>query len=326
MTHDNPHTPLSTFMKHQNQPTPTTNNKTQLSSSPPFLLVGNNYRGENPSLSSDANNNNLSNKYSQYLTAIDQQQSGIPTQQLLSSQGIGEKRVLAAPPFGFNNILANTRDPTSVQPMNAAFAAMTTEKVVKPSSSRTPTVKQHISKMTYEEVATLAKACTTEQQILFIARQATGHPSTTNGFVKCTSTMMRLKKQKVRDYNTKQNKQSTSIAAAAAAASTVTASLSGNSVGERTGTATEDEEANEERTKKDTFLPPLAKRMRLEMTQGLQYCNMMSDIIRSIIEDIDPENPILGISPPPVVVVSESITTTTTIGGKPNRKASKPNK
>jgi hypothetical protein len=322
MTHDNPHTSLSTFMKHQNQPTPTTNNKTQLSSSPPFLLVGNNYRGENPSLSSDANNN-LSNNYSQYLTAIDKQQSGIPTQQLLSSQGLGEKRVLAAPPFGFNNILANTRDPTSTQPFNAAFAAMTTEKVVKPSSSRTPTVKQHISKMTYEEVATLAKACTTEQQILFVARQATGPPSTMNGFVKCTSTMMRLKKQKVRDYKTKQNKQSTSNTAAAAAASTGTASLSGNSVGERTGTTIEDEEANEERMKKDTFLPPLAKRMRLEMTQGLQYCNMMSDIIRSIIEDIDPENPILGISPPPVVV-SESITTT--IGGKPNRKASKPNK
>ena len=326
MTHDNPHTSLSTFMKHQNQPTPTTNNKTQLSSSPPFLLVGNNYRGENPSLSSDANNNNLSNNFSQYLTAIDQQHSGIPTQQLLSSQGLGEKRVLAAPPFGFNNFVANTRDPTSTQPFNAAaFAAMTTEKVVKP-SSRTPTVKQHISKMTYEEVATLAKACTTEQQILFVARQATGTPSTTNGFVKCTSTMMRLKKQKVRDYKTKQNKQSTSnaAAAAAAAAASSTASLSGNSVGERTGTTIEDEEANEERMKKDTFLPPLAKRMRLEMTQGLQYCNMMSDIIRSIIEDIDPENPILGISPPPVAVVSESITTT--IGGKPNRKASKPNK
>ena len=102
---------------------------------------------------------------------------------------------------------------------------------------------------------------------------------------------MRLKKQKVRDYNTKQQKQSTSNA--------TTSSLSGNIAGERTGTIEDDD--NEEKMKKETFLPPLAKRMCLEMTQGLQYCNMMSDIIRTIIEDIDPENPILGISPPPVV-------------------------
>jgi hypothetical protein len=162
--------------------------------------------------------------------------------------------------------------------------------------------------MTYEEVASLAKACTTEEQILFVARQATG-PGTTNGFVKCTSTMMKLKKQKIRDYNTKQQK----VAA--------TASLAGNIAGER-ATSTIEEDDIEEKMKKVTFLPPLAKRMRLEMTQGLQYCNMMSDIIRTIIEDIDPENPILGIPPPPVVVVSESTTT----GGKSNRKGSKPNK
>lgn len=169
--------------------------------------------------------------------------------------------------------------------------------------------------MTYEEVASLAKACTTEEQILFVARQATG-PGTTNGFVKCTSTMMKLKKQKIRDYNTKQQKAATNTAA-----TTTTASLAGNIAGER-ATSTIEEDDIEEKMKKDTFLPPLAKRMRLEMTQGLQYCNMMSDIIRTIIEDIDPENPILGIFPPPVVVVSESTTT----GGKSNRKGSKPNK
>ena len=324
MTHvNNPHTSSSTFMKHQNHSTKASS-KTQLSSSPTFLLAGNNFRGENPPLLSggDANNNNLSNNYynnySQYLTGtIDQhEQSGIPTQQLLSYQGLGEKRV-AAPSFGFTNFAANTMAPATsvIQPCNAAsFAAMraSSSKVVKP--TRTPTAKQHTSKMTYEEVASLAKACTTEDQILFVARQATG-PGTTNGFVKCTSTMMKLKKQKVRDYNTKQNKQ----AATNAAATTTTASLAGNIAGERATSTIEDEDI-EEKMKKYTFLPPLAKRMRLEMTQGLQYCNMMSDIIRTIIEDIDPENPILGIPPPPVVVVNESTTTTTT-GGKPNRKA-----
>ena len=321
---NNPHTSSSTFMKHQNHSTKASS-KTQLSSSPTFLLAGNNFRGENPPLLSggDANNNNFSNNYynnySQYLTAtIDQQQqSGIPTQQLLSYQGLGEKRV-AALSFGFTNFAANTMAPATsvIQPCNAASFAATrasSSKVVKP--TRTPTAKQHTSKMTYEEVASLAKACTTEEQILFVARQATG-PGTTNGFVKCTSTMMKLKKQKIRDYNTKQQKAATNTAA-----TTTTASLAGNIAGER-ATSTIEEDDIEEKMKKDTFLPPLAKRMRLEMTQGLQYCNMMSDIIRTIIEDIDPENPILGIFPPPVVVVSESTTT----GGKSNRKGSKPNK
>jgi len=54
----------------------------------------------------------------------------------------------------------------------------------------------------------------------------------------------------------------------------------------------------EERLKLDTFNARMAKRMHLEMTFGLQYCNMMSAIIRTILEDIDPTNPILLVQPP----------------------------
>jgi hypothetical protein len=54
----------------------------------------------------------------------------------------------------------------------------------------------------------------------------------------------------------------------------------------------------EERLKLDTFNARIAKRMNLEMTKGLQYCNMMADIIRTILEDIDPTNPVLLVQPP----------------------------
>jgi hypothetical protein len=62
----------------------------------------------------------------------------------------------------------------------------------------------------------------------------------------------------------------------------------------------------EERLKLDTLNGRLAKRMHAEMTQGLQYCNMMSDIIRTILEDIDPLNPVLLV-PPPTIASSRTL-------------------
>ena len=59
-------------------------------------------------------------------------------------------------------------------------------------------------------------------------------------------------------------------------------------------------EEEQERLKLDTFNARIAKRIHLEMTQGLQYCNMMSDIIRTILEDIDPTNPVLLVQPPSI--------------------------
>lgn len=126
----------------------------------------------------------------------------------------------------------------------------------------------HTSPLTYEKFAQLASACTTEQKIVLVARQFLG-PGKSNGFYKCTSTMQQIKKQRARAIKHKE--------------------LSGS---------TKDEE--EERLKLETFNPRIAKRMHMEMTQGLQYCNMMSDIIRTILEDIDPFNPVLLVQPPTI--------------------------
>ncbi len=57
-------------------------------------------------------------------------------------------------------------------------------------------------------------------------------------------------------------------------------------------------EEEEEKLKLNTFNARVARKMHLEMTQGLQYCNMMSDIIRTILEGIDPTNPVLLVQPP----------------------------
>ena len=52
----------------------------------------------------------------------------------------------------------------------------------------------------------------------------------------------------------------------------------------------------EEQLKKNTFNPRLAKRLHSEMTQALQFTNMMTGVLKSIMVEIDPQNPLLSIS------------------------------
>jgi hypothetical protein len=148
------------------------------------------------------------------------------------------------------------------------IAATSNSMVKKKAPQRMAVARPHASSLTYEKFAQLASACTTEQKIVFVARQSLG-PGKLNGFFKCTSTMQQIKRQRVR---ARKNKE--------------------------LGGSTKDEE--EDRLKLETFNPRIAKRMHMEMTQGLQYCNMMSDIIRTILEDIDPLNPVLLVQPPTI--------------------------
>ena len=52
----------------------------------------------------------------------------------------------------------------------------------------------------------------------------------------------------------------------------------------------------EEQLKKNTFNPRLAKKLHFEMTEALQFTNMMTEVLKSIMVEIDPENPLLSIS------------------------------
>ncbi|KAL9182019.1 hypothetical protein ACHAXT_012362 [Thalassiosira profunda] len=129
----------------------------------------------------------------------------------------------------------------------------------------------HNSSLSYEEVADLANACTTEEKIVFVAKQVLSGGNA-NGFHKATAAMQRMKKQRMRAVKQK---------------------------GEG-GSSKKDEkpEDDEERIKRETFNVRMAKRMQSDMIEGLQFTNLMTDVIRSILEDIDPDNPLLLVQPP----------------------------
>ena len=124
--------------------------------------------------------------------------------------------------------------------------------------------------MTYEQVRVLADQCTTEQKIVWVAKQILGSGNA-NGFQKAASSMQRIKKQRIRIWKQKE----------------------GGSTNEHNSFQEE-----EEQLKNGTFNVRLAKRMKADMTQGLQFCNLMKDVIRSVLEEVDPENPILTVQPP----------------------------
>ncbi|KAL3759843.1 hypothetical protein ACHAWU_007587 [Discostella pseudostelligera] len=125
---------------------------------------------------------------------------------------------------------------------------------------------QPTSSLKYEEIASLVNECTTEQKIIWVARQVIGAGGS-HGFQKSTSALQRIKRQRARSCKQKEG-----------------AGLSKDLV--------------EENLKIETFDARVAKRMYAEMKQGLQYCNLMTNVVRTILEDIDPENPILLVKPP----------------------------
>lgn len=124
---------------------------------------------------------------------------------------------------------------------------------------------QPTSSLKYEEIASLVNECTSEQKIIWVARQVIGAGGS-HGFQKSTSALQRIKRQRARSCKQKEG-----------------AGLSKDLV--------------EENLKIETFDARVAKRMYAEMKQGLQYCNLMTNVVRTILEDIDPENPILLVKP-----------------------------
>ena len=103
----------------------------------------------------------------------------------------------------------------------------------------------HTSTLSYEEVAKLAKSCTTDQKIVLVARQVLGSGGS-NGFQKATSTVQRLKKQRARSFKQKEERDA--------------------------GRGTTTTRGDEEKLKLDTFNPRLAKRMLAEMKSGKKGC------------------------------------------------------
>ncbi|KAL7488126.1 hypothetical protein ACHAW6_013715 [Cyclotella cf. meneghiniana] len=121
---------------------------------------------------------------------------------------------------------------------------------------------QHVSSLTNEEVLEIATKLPVAERIVFSAKQLLGTGK--NGFSRSTSAMQRLKRQRARQI----------------------------------GAAGGDED--DEHLKKKTFNARLAKKLQSEMKQGLLFCNMMTAVLKSIISEIDPDNPLLSIPMPTV--------------------------
>lgn len=129
----------------------------------------------------------------------------------------------------------------------------------KTATSRQP---HHKSPLSLDEVRSLANQLSCEEKIIWVSKQILGtHGS--NGFQVAMSNIQRTKRQRARQYK-KQHQDDTDI-----------------------------DGADQERLKAETFNARVAEKMISEMNQGLQFCDLMADTIKSILREIDPDNPLI---------------------------------
>lgn len=129
---------------------------------------------------------------------------------------------------------------------------------------KTATSRQshHKSPLSLDEVRSLANQLSCEEKIIWVSKQILGtHGS--NGFQVAMSNIQRTKRQRARQYK-KQHQDDTDI-----------------------------DGADQERLKAETFNARVAEKMISEMNQGLQFCDLMADTIKSILREIDPDNPLI---------------------------------
>ena len=140
--------------------------------------------------------------------------------------------------------------------------------------------------LTCEQLLKIANKLSVEERIVFTTKQLLGPGK--NGFSRVTSSMQRMKRQRARQ---------------------------GAAGGEG-------EEFDNEHLKKKTFNVRFAKRLYSEMTQGLQFTNMMTEVLKSIIQEVDPDNPLLKV-PMPLVFDPEqpkNMTTKPTVSLKDKQR------
>ena len=128
--------------------------------------------------------------------------------------------------------------------------------------------RNHItsSSMTNEQILHATKQLSTEERIVFASKQLLGNRK--NGFSR-VKTMQRMKRTRVRQI-------------------------------------VSNEELDEEQLKKKTFNSRFGKKLCSEMKQGLQYTNLMTEVLKSIIADIDPDNVLLSIPLPTILDLASS--------------------
>ena len=172
-----------------------------------------------------------------------------------------------------NNIVApsaptnvDQRQPSQSQKSTSTPAAPAPSPAPASSSGKSSTSRQqpHESTLTYEEVGNLAKQLSCAEKVVWVSKQVLGtHGS--NGFQKSMSNVQRAKRQRLRQYKN-QRKDDTKI-----------------------------DRDDLEVVKAKTFNVRAAEKMIAEMNQGLKFCDLMTDTIKSILEEIDPNNPLIAV-------------------------------
>ena len=131
-----------------------------------------------------------------------------------------------------------------------------------------PRQQPHESTLSYDEVRKLANQLSCEEKIVWVSKQVLGtHGS--NGFQKAMSNVQKTKRQRTRQYK-KQHQDDADT-----------------------------DYADQERLKAETFNARVAEKMITEMNQGLQFCDLMADTLKSILVEIDPDNPLISVDSAP---------------------------
>ena len=157
---------------------------------------------------------------------------------------------------------------------------------------------------TEQQMQQMLANCDWKDRTMWVSRQLLGG-NATNGFLRATATVQRIKRQRARQ--TAQSKKKAEVkeddptapAAAAATGAAGAASKEKDSKEAKEKEAKEKQEAakkrdipdqaSEELLKKDIMNPRTAKKLKLELEAGLTFCVTLQNAIRSIIQDMDPK-------------------------------------
>lgn len=171
---------------------------------------------------------------------------------------------MAAPTLNNNLAMA----PSNVDQRRPSQSQKSSSNSVPTSSSgktSTPRQQPHESTLSNDDVRKLASQLSCGEKVVWVSKQILGtHGS--NGFQKSMSNVQKHKRQRLRQYK-KQNQDDAEI-----------------------------DTADLERVKVKTFNVRVAEKMITEMNQGLQFCDLMADTIKSILKEIDPDNPLISAS------------------------------
>jgi hypothetical protein len=151
-----------------------------------------------------------------------------------------------------------------------------------------------IQQLPPEKVTALLSRCTWVDKTIWASRQLLGGQAV-NGFMRATATVQRIKKQRARQNvksgKSKVNSSNSSNANASLENSGDSVKASGITPTASVTPSLEEQQAEEEIIKHEIMNARTAKKIKQELEGGIQFCVLLHDTIRSIIQQVDPSIP-----------------------------------